>query len=75
MSEALKTLEIRLKNHTDKQFIYYVKSHWLESKKQPLLDMLEELDLEFDKSESMDTLIVKFRKEITDYILEAYYNG
>ena len=25
---TLKTLEGRLKNHNDKQFINYVKSHW-----------------------------------------------
>ena len=77
MSSFMKlcTLEKRLKNHTEKQFINYVKCDWCKGKRKPLIDMLEELELDFNKEESMDTLIIKFRDEITDYILEAYYNG
>lgn len=69
------TLEKKLKNHNEKQFVDYVKCHWCKHRKQPLLDMLEEMELEFDIKQTMDELIIKFRKEITDYMLEAYYGA
>lgn len=72
---TLKTLEKRLENHTDKQFVSYVKNHWCENKKQLLLYMLDELEIHYDSNESMDNLIIKYRSEITDYIIESYYNG
>ena len=71
----VKTLEKRFEKHTDKQFVNYVKSHWCKNRKQPLLDMLEDLEIQFDSKESMDKLIIKHRKEIADYILECYYNA
>lgn len=70
----LKTIETKLKKHNNKQFINYVKC-WLDDNKQPLIDILEELELKFNKKDTMNQLIIQFRQEITDYILEIYYNG
>ena len=72
----LKTLEKRFETQTDKQFIGFVK-RYCEGRKEYLLNILEELVdyeaiSEFNSKESMDKLIVKFRKEIADYFIELF---
>lgn len=72
---TVKKLDERLRNHTDKQFINYVKSHWCKGKRKVLIDMLDDMDLYHHQDYTMDELIHIYRNEITDYILEAYYNS